>query len=166
MSEPEETLLHHNGCHHRGMDIAVVAIGSCPHEGKAKGAPRREIPRIERTAVRGNGVGGRIIIPPGHPRTRLHRNSRRTEGKVRDRDTAPSANGDLGRSRFGSRRGSDCRNRRGSDCRSRCGSNCRSRRGSGCGSAGGRCGGRATTGSQEHNKAQNHQAQPGSCAGK
>jgi hypothetical protein len=33
-----ETLLHNNGCHHRVMNIAVVAIGSRLGERKAKAA--------------------------------------------------------------------------------------------------------------------------------
>lgn len=73
------------------MDIAMVAVGSCLREGKAKGASRSQRPRIERAFDSGDRMGDCIIVRPDHLRTRLHREGRWTESKVRDRDAVASA---------------------------------------------------------------------------
>jgi hypothetical protein len=133
----KETLLHHDGCHHRVMDIAVVAIGSRLGEGKAKAVSGSEKPRIESALVISDSMGDCILVCPGHLRARFHREGQWTEGKVHDRDAVSSAGRSRGRSA----------------CRS-----CRRR-------AGGGCRGRTATGSQEHQEAQSQQAQPGFCDG-
>ncbi len=90
--------MHHDSCHHRGMDIVMVAVGSCLREGKAKGASRSQRPRIERAFDSGDRMGDCIIVRPDHLRTRLHREGRWTESKVRDRDAVASAGRGRGRS--------------------------------------------------------------------
>ncbi len=137
----EEALLHHDSCHHRGMDIAMVAIGSCLREGKAEGASRSQRPRIERAFVSSHCMGDRIIVRPTYLRTHLHRERRWTEGKVRDRDAVASAGRGSSRRIGGNSRGSG-------------GGSSRRRGGRSSGrSTGGSSGGRAATGSQEHNEA-------------
>jgi hypothetical protein len=153
----KETLLHHDGCHHRVMDIAVVAIGSRLGEGKAKAVSGREKSRIESALVSSDGMGDRILVCPGQLRARLYREGQWTEGKVHDRDAVSSA----------SRRvGGSCRRRVGGSCRRRVGGGCRRRVGGSCRRrVGGGCRGRSATGSQEHNEAHSQQAQPGFCGG-
>ena len=102
--------MHHDGCHHRVMDIAVVAIGSRLGEGKAKAVSGREKSRIESALVSSDGMGDRILVCPGQLRARLYRKGQWTEGKVHDRDAVSSA----------SRRvGGSCRRRVGGGCRGR-----------------------------------------------
>ena len=141
-----ETLLHNDGCHHRVMDIAVVAISSRLGERKAKAVAGREKPRIESTLVSGDGMGDRILVRPGHLRARFQREGRWTEGKVHNSDTVSSA----GRPRR-RRIGWCCRRCIGWRCRRRVRGCCRRR-------IGGCCRGRTATGSQEHEEARSQQA--------
>src|SRR6266702_8159319 len=129
----EEALLHHDGCHHRRMDIAVVTISSCLREGKAEGASRSQRPSIERAFVSSDRMGDRIIVRPAYLRTHLHREGGWTEGKVRDRHAVASASRGRSRRIGGSSRGSGGRGR-------------------GRRTGGSRCG-RAATGSQEYHEA-------------
>src|SRR6266700_1349382 len=137
----EEALLHHDGCHHRRMDIAVVTISSCLSEGKAEGASRRQRPIIDRAFVSSDRMGDRIIVRPAYLRTDLHRERRWNEGNVRDRHAVASAGRGRSRRIGGSSRGSGGRSAGGS-----------SRRRGGR-STGGSSGGRAATGSQEYHEA-------------
>jgi hypothetical protein len=68
-----QELLHNDSCHHRVMDIAVVAIGSRLGKRKTKVVSGREKPRIESALVSGDGMIDGIIVRPGHFRARLHR---------------------------------------------------------------------------------------------
>ncbi len=100
--------MHHGGCHHRVMDIAVVAIGSRLGECEAKAVSGREKSRIESALVSSDGMGDRILVCPGHLRARLHREGQWTEGKVHDSDAVSSTGrrvrGRCGRSVRGRRR--------------------------------------------------------------
>ncbi|HYX48241.1 MAG TPA: hypothetical protein VE843_00740 [Ktedonobacteraceae bacterium] len=147
----EETLLHDDGRRHRVMDIAVVTKGAGLGERKTKGTPGRETTRIEGPLVSSNGMGDRIVIRPGHLGAHLHRERRRTEGKVHDRDAIAGA----GRCAGGCRR--RCIGGRGRRCVRGCCRWCRGR----CG----RCR-TAATGSQKYKQARSKQTQPDFCGEK
>ena len=152
-----KTLVHHDGCHHRGMDHAVVGIGARLGKGEANAAAGEDR-RIEGPLVRRDGMGHAIMVRPGHLGTHFDGEAIGGEREVPNRDAVPAAAG-------GGRRWSRrwvCRRGSGRSDGRRWGS----------GRSGGRrrarpCGGRRTaTGCQEHKQAHSQQAQPGFCGGR
>ena len=131
--------MHHDGCHHIGMDHAVVGIGARLGKGEAKAAAGEDR-RIEGPLVRRDGMGHAIMVRPGHLGTHFDGEAIGGEREVLNRDAVPAAAG-------GGRRWSSGRS----------GGRRRARP----------CGGRRTaTGCQEHKEAHSQQAQPGVCGGR
>ncbi len=56
-----KTLVHHDGCHHIGMDHAVVGIGARLGKGEAKAAAGEDR-RIEGPLVRRDGMGHASVL--------------------------------------------------------------------------------------------------------
>ena len=131
-------LLHDDGCRHRGMDGAVVAVGSWFAKGKAKAVARSKRTRIEGSLICGDRMRHAIVICPGHFGSHVDREALRTERKVRQRDAIPTTTR---------------RRRRG------CGGRCRRCRGT-ASTGVGRCGS-APTRRHRHTKTDDDETQPG-----
>jgi hypothetical protein len=90
-------LFHNDGCHHCGMNFTVVRICTCLGEGKAEGAPRREIVRVEGTLNSCDGMRHTVVVCPGDFGSYGDAQRRWAKGEISDAHSRGIATGRSGR---------------------------------------------------------------------